>query len=113
MPRDVTPRGGILGPETIAMATLAKYCKAYYAKDFRRFPGWRENLENLHHEGTWNDGAEVVLPRERLDDDVLFLHENFVVTDGLAVDENVIFDDVSDAWKTFCTNELAFEVPED
>ena len=32
------------------MAEMGKYCKAYYAKDFRAFEGWEENLDNLRPE---------------------------------------------------------------
>jgi hypothetical protein len=28
------------------MAEMGKYCKAYYLKDFRKFPGWTEIAEN-------------------------------------------------------------------
>jgi hypothetical protein len=40
------------------------------------------------------------------------LQENYVVTDGIFKDENIIFDDVTDEWKEFCTKELEFEIPE-
>jgi len=45
------------------------------------------------------------------DDDFLYLQENYVVTDGIFKDENIIFDKVTLAWKDFCDNTLLFEIP--
>ncbi len=87
------------------MAEMGKYCKAYLAKDFRQFDGWTENLENLRQE------EEKPGRTELQDDDILYLQETYVVTDGIFLDENVIFDQVTDEWKTFCTAELQFEIP--
>ena len=86
------------------MAEMGKYCKAYLAKDFRRFDGWTENLENLRQE-------EEPERTELQDDDILYLQETYAVTDGIFLDENIIFDKVTDEWKTFCTAELQFEIP--
>ena len=36
------------------------------------------------------------------------MQRNFTVTDGIFIDENIIFDDVTDAWKDFCQNVLEF-----
>lgn len=92
------------------MAEMGKYCKAYYAKDFRQFAGWKENLANLRQE-TSDDGKEAP-PRTTLeDDDILYLQETYIVTDGIFKDENVIFDAVSDEWQEFCTKTLEFEIP--
>jgi hypothetical protein len=96
------------------MAEMGKYCKAYLAKDFRRFDGWTENLDNLRPEEADDPGSEgtEVKRTELKDDDILYLQENYVVTDGIFIDENIIFDDVTDEWKTFCHDELEFEIPE-
>ena len=45
------------------------------------------------------------------DDDFLYLQENCVVMDGIFKDENIIFDNVTLAWKDFCDNTLLFEIP--
>ena len=94
------------------MAEMGKYCKAYYAKDFRALPGWEENLDNLRPETREEDGGEVEVPRtELLDDDILYLQETYVVTDGIFLDEHVVFDKVTDEWKRLCRRELDFEIP--
>jgi hypothetical protein len=78
------------------MAKMGKYCKAYPVNRFREFSGWTENTQNS---------------KESTDKDYLYLQENFVVTDGIFLDENVIFDNVTPEWMDFCKNSLKFEVP--
>jgi len=46
-------------------------------------------------------------------DDVVYIHDNLVVTDGIYKDENILFESSDSDWSDFCTNELAFEIPED
>ena len=93
------------------MAEMGKYCKAHYAKDFRALDAWEENLENLRPDSQ-EDGREI--PRTELkDDDILYLQENYVVTDGIFKDEHVIFDKVTDAWKKACHTQLGFQIPVD
>lgn len=95
------------------MAEMGRYCKAYLAKDFRAFPGWAENAAALRSERQEVDGREVEVERTELkDDDILYLQENLVVTDGIFKDENVVFDQVTPEWQAFCTEVLQFEVPE-
>jgi hypothetical protein len=45
------------------------------------------------------------------DKDHLYLQETYVVTDGVFLDQNIVFDDVTSEWKDFCTHTLKFEVP--
>lgn len=91
---------------------MGKYCKAYYAKDFRALVGWEENLERLAPETREEGGQEVEVARTELkDDDILYLQENYVVTDGIFKDENVVFDQVTDEWKQACHTELGFDIP--
>ncbi|MEW5927368.1 MAG: hypothetical protein AB1941_07785 [Gemmatimonadota bacterium] len=95
------------------MAEMGRYCKAYYAADFRKFPGWKENVANLRKDKQEVNGKEVEVERTELkDDDILYLQENLVVTDGIFKDENVVFDQVSPEWEAFCTGDLAFEIPD-
>ena len=92
------------------MAEMGRYCKAYLVSDLRQYANWQENLDNLQPE-TDDDGNET--PRTELgDEDILYLQENYVVTDGIFKDEHIIFDDLTDEWKKFCTETLEFEIPE-
>lgn len=86
------------------MSKMGKYCKAYMIPSFREFSGWTENSQNARKE---NDS-----PRQLTDADFLYLQENFVVTDGIFIDENVIFDNVTPEWTDFCKNVLKFEIPD-
>lgn len=94
------------------MPEMGEYCKAYLAKNFRAFDEWTENADNMDTEIVETDSGEKEVQREITDDTVLYLQENFVVTDGIYKDEHIIFDDVTDAWTSFCKDELEFEVPE-
>ena len=93
------------------MATMGKYCKAYLLKQFRQFNQWEENTENIKKENQEVDGQTVEVNREFTDEDVLYLQENYIVTDSIYKDENIIFDNVTDEWKEFCHQALEFEIP--
>jgi len=90
------------------MAKMGTYCKAYPISRFREFPGWTENTQNLRKERT-DDGQEV--QRQLTDDSFLYLQENYVVTDGIFLDENIVYDDVTQEWIEFCKENLKFDVP--
>jgi hypothetical protein len=93
------------------MAKMGSYCKAYPIARLRAYPGWTENLQNTRKEKDQIDGKEVDGPRRLTDDDFLYLQENFTVTDGVFLDENIIFDEVTPEWIDFCKTTLNFEVP--
>jgi len=92
------------------MATMGKYCKAYSLEKLRQFSQWTENLENTRKSKQEVDG-KVEVKRVLTDDDFLYLQENYVVTDSIFKDENIIFDNVNPEWKEFCHNTLTFEIP--
>lgn len=91
------------------MATMGRYCKAYPIDRFRQFGGWKENAAQARKEKRQVDGGEVEAPRDI--DDHLYLQENYVVTDGIFIDENIIFDEVTPEWVSYCQQTLEFEVP--
>ena len=93
------------------MATMGKYCKPYPLSRLRTFPGWTEKAENARKERKEVDGEEVMVPRELTGDELLHLQENYVVTDGIFKDENIIFEDVTPEWVTYCQKMLGFEPP--
>lgn len=49
----------------------------------------------------------VEAPRELTEADYVYLHADFTVTDGIFIDENIIFNDVTPEWIEFCRNVLA------
>jgi hypothetical protein len=80
---------------------------------FRKFNGWKENVADLRGEKKYVNGQEILEPKTSLvDDDILYLQENYVVTHGIFKDEHIVFDEVTDAWKDFCHKDLQFEIPE-
>lgn len=93
------------------MATMGKYCKAYSILKFRAYKDWSEKAENARREKKQEDGKEVEAVRELTDNDFLYLQENYVVTDGIFKDENIIFDAVTPEWIDYCKNDLKFEIP--
>jgi hypothetical protein len=93
------------------MAEMGKYCKAYLAKQFREYSGWSEKKENVRKEKKEVEGKEVEVDRVLDDDSILYLQENYIVTDGIFKDQNIIFDNVTDEWKEYCHGPLAFEIP--
>lgn len=108
------------------MAEMGRYCKAYTLGQLRQFPGWKENPLGLKKEKPQGErrrkkpqGAapeEAPPPpaetrRVLNDDDHLYVQENYTVTDGIFIDENVVFDDVTPEWIDFCQNTLKMEVP--
>jgi len=89
------------------MATMGSYCKAYPIGRFEEYAGWREKPLPPAPEGTENADDEP------LDDRYLFLQETFVVTDGIFLDERIVFDEVTPEWIEFCRAGLEFSVPEE
>lgn len=93
------------------MAIMGQYCKAYSLKQLRKFEQWSEKAENTGQEQHVIDGETTAVKRSLTDDDFVYLHENYVVTDGIFLDENILFDHVTSEWKDFCNHTLEFEVP--
>lgn len=91
---------------------MGAYCKAYYLKDMRKFSGWDENEENARDEKKEVDGEEIKEKRKLTDDSIVYLQENYVVTDDVYKEENILFGAVTPDWEEYCKNELNFEIPE-
>ena len=94
------------------MTTIGKYCKSYKLFRLRQFTGWTEQAENARKIRKEVNGEIVEVPRELTDDDYVYLHRDFTVTDGIFIDENIIFSDVTPEWIEFCTDVRAGIVPE-
>lgn len=90
------------------MSEIGRYCKAYLASSLRAYPKWKEKPEGLRQLDP--AGARRTCLK---DDDIIYLHENYYVTDDVFTDDHVIFDDVTDEWRTFCALTLKFKAPDD
>ena len=91
------------------MSKMGQYCKAYPLDAMRQFAGWHENAQAFRKS---EDAAESANEDRPDNDHIVYLQENYVVTDGIFIDENIIFDEVTDEWIEFCQKTLNFEVPE-
>ena len=86
-------------------STYGNYARAYLLGELRKFSDWREEKEIIP--------AENGNSHELSDDDVVFLQEDFTVTQLIWPGENVIFNRTTPEWIDFCTQELQFKVPDD
>jgi uncharacterized protein len=91
-----------------------KYCKAYYLRDLRTYPEWSESKINWkqrkdNHNGDGDSNPNDPSPDEK----VVFIHQDFTVTESAWHNENVIYNQISSAWKEFCATTLKFKVPDD
>lgn len=85
-----------------------KYCKAYHLSELREYSGWSESRIN------WKEKkSDKRISEDFSGDDIVFIHQDFTVTQSMWHDENVIFNQVSADWKSFCQDRLGFKVPDD
>lgn len=93
------------------MPTMGRYCKAYPYSNFKEYSNWSVNRDNLRKAKEGQASGENEVQPDLIDSDILYLQENYVVTDGVFIDENIVFDNVTPEWKEFCTTVLGFEIP--
>lgn len=88
------------------MPILGRYSKAYPLGQLRQFCGWTERPENARRIRKEVDGEIVEETRALTDEDYVYVQRNFTVTDGIFVDENIIFSEVTPEWIEFCQTVL-------
>jgi hypothetical protein len=91
-----------------AMKKLGNSCKAYMIDDLRKFGGWNESARE--------DEAQALTDEAKIEGEtdlsnVLFVQENYTVTAGIFLDENVVLDKPTPEWIEFCRDTLKFDVP--
>ncbi len=84
------------------MSKMGRYCKAYPIAKLHEFSDWAKYYR-----------PEKAVDSVNSEEDYLFLQENFTVTKGIFLDEEIVFDNVTSEWEDFCKNTLNFEVPAD
>lgn len=97
-----------------------QYCKAYELGELRQGPDWalrtKDSLLRLHlfigEEGEGVEHEDITV-RDADDSTVLFLHQDFTVTEGIYPDDNVILEDVDMEWQNYCVQSLDFEIPKE
>ena len=90
-------------------STERKYCTAYHLGDLRRYSAWNEKKPESGGESKTGENGQ---DQELNDDAVVFLHQDYTVTKSMWAGEDVVFDNVTEQWKQFCTTELRFAVPD-
>lgn len=88
-----------------------EYCKAYFLGDLRKFPGWSESRINWKAKGHSLDNGKA--DQGFNEETIVYLHQDFTVTESMWHNENVIFNDVTAEWEAFCRDALQFKVPDD
>jgi hypothetical protein len=83
-----------------------QYCAAFHLKELQQFPGWVENRIPARPEPAEAAGKPA-------EDGIVFLHQDYTVTNSIWRNEDVIFDQVTPQWKEFCASVLGFKVPDD
>jgi hypothetical protein len=94
---------------------MGRYCKAYPAEAFRAYPAWTEKVPPLHitaepQTESQNNG-EATDQEGPAELDYYYLQEDYTVTAGIFLEEDVAFDEATPEWKEFCATTLNFEVP--
>jgi len=79
------------------MAIMGRYCKAFTTESFRQFPAWRVL-----------DISSETAPEMP---EYFFLHEGLHVTSGIFTDEQIVFNEITPEWESFCHDVLGFAVP--
>jgi hypothetical protein len=76
------------------MPEMARYMKAYPVERLREFPEWHEAASEL------------------ADRPFLYLQDDYSVTGGIFLNEEIVFSRVTPQWVEFCTHVLQFEIPD-
>ncbi len=91
---------------------MGKYCKAYHLGDMRKYRRWKENSKYARLEQKEIDGEVVKEKRVLTDESIVYLQENYNVTDDIYIEDNILFDNVTTKWKEYCQKKLNFHIPE-
>ena len=91
-------------------STSRSYARAYLLGELRKFSDWREEKINWKETIPADENGKS---SELSDDDVVFLQQDFTVTQLIWPGENVVFGRSTPQWVDFCTQELQFKVPDD
>ena len=94
------------------MARIGNYCKSVQLSRLRQFPNWNERAENARRIRKELNGETIEIARELTNEDYVYLHCDFTVTDGIFIDENIIFSDVTPEWVEFCRDVLGQPTPD-
>jgi hypothetical protein len=75
------------------------YVKAYYLKQMRAYPEWREQK------------SDPSATADLTNDTVVYLHADLRVTRDAFGETGLLFRSAAESWSTFCTETLGFREP--
>jgi len=91
-----------------------KYCKAYHLRDLHKFSGWTDSKINWKEDKDTDEGDKTEGgDKEFSDDNVVFIHQDFTVTQSMYHNENVIYNNITSEWRQFLEDDIQFKVPDD
>jgi hypothetical protein len=90
------------------MKEMGKYCKAYPVEALKQFDGWTDSLQPVVRKTEQNGNEESGFDPGNY----VFIHENFTVTRGIFLNEDIVLQNVTPEWIKFCKEILHFEVPD-
>jgi FOG: Ankyrin repeat len=97
-----------------------KYCKGYRLGSLRKYPDWNagrvvreQNNQDTERTDRLSQSNNLTEDGPLSDDKVVFIHQDYSVTESIWHNENVLFVGADSAWKEFCTEFLKFKVPDD
>jgi hypothetical protein len=85
------------------MSKMGLYCKAIPVKMLRKFPEWPQ--QGLPGNGSQSKSGE----HGETDEEIVYLQQDYSVTGGLFLDEDVVFRSDAASWLAFCKDELRFD----
>ncbi len=91
------------------------YCRAYYLRDLRRFSGWSEDVPAAQDDPGGAGTADAAGEEDSAlnDSSIVYLHQDFTVTRSMWHDEDVVYQEVTPEWRSFCAKDLGFAIPDD
>ena len=85
------------------------FCKAFTIGALKEFPSWTEERAS----GAAAEGAEPDGVKELPDEEVVFLHQDYSVTQSVLHGRKVVFSSALPEWRAFCRQRLGFQAPTD
>ncbi len=67
------------------MAKMGRYCKAYHIARLREYPEWSEPVNRIEQDRPDTNGTKATVSEQYNSDHILYLQEDFTVTDGIFI----------------------------
>ncbi len=103
-------KGGDGAGASSRQAERRLYTQAFPVGMLRKFPGWEEIPSGARDA---QPAAEGEGGSSRANEEIVFLHQNYAVTESTNADERPVFNKPSAEWKMYCAQTLGFKAPAD